>query len=520
MNYLDAFHDAIADHSKKCLYIDSENKGAGETTHRNALRSGKTYAAYVRPGIVALDVDSEDAKAQTGFVTEKLEQIGFSPVALESSAGSGRVHLYIPYDSEEQYHLAVQIAKNEYGRVDDRSRMRIRPPFSPPKIGKAEMSLIYPATEDEALERLRMGTGKLEARSSKPTPAEIPAGCSEIPIELVRMAAKPVEKGKRSEHLWAIATHAKAYGLSANQYADLVLSERHGAGSKAHQKPNPKGWLIEQVYMKAPVADLRSQTPIPEIEWLAECADRWVPPKRKAGAKALLEQIVNQIQLTGKTEISLSVRDAQILTGSSTETAARRLRWLNEMGWLQKVERGSAIMATVYKVTVPEDALREYTHIHPQSIEGGCKLGGCTRKVQEQIRKAMESFHGWNIGLLIAYELANQGGRATLKSLSDKLGRRPSAIRDHLERMEMYGLVSLQNGEYVLDISEEKLEELAVARNKKGIRDRIRRDVERHRQGWRDHLINCGMSKRTERELRNLLERTPRLPGAGTVTVQ
>lgn len=510
-------HYSVADQTRKCLRMLPGNKGGGMITHERAIESGATYCVHVRNGLAVFDVDTPDGIHKVGELIARLERFGHKPIVFESSGGTGRIHLWVPFDTTEQYRqIEAETRATRFDKLEHRSNQRIRPPMSPPKDGKAPMRLLHPVSERDAAYRLTLGTGTRPKIQRDKVVGSIGDGIrevgsiTEVPAYIVAQAKQ--RHKDRSLALFRIAGWCKKEGIGPNTYATLILQFPNGNGSKAREKSNPKQWLIEQVYNKAEAAEGTTNNPEDpvwnEIRQFATSVAEWKPPKQRAGGKILLLQIAEFAGKIGKTEFALSVRDAATLTGSDTKTGERRLRWAVESGFIEKVTPGTKMQAATYRLAPLH--LKGTHHPTPKPSESprGC-MGECSHLMHQVLTKGFEAFHGWAMGAVVMHEIVNLGGSATAKEVADRLGRRLGSIRSILNALEGLELLEFVGGVYRLVATVDKLREVAKARHKLGVRERVFATFERHREARLLEMMRSGrpLKRSTAKEMQLRLSR-------------
>lgn len=506
----------LSGHEQVLIYrVNEEGETVGKkfTSYLEAYASNKAFCGFMRDGMAIYDIDHQEGVQASLRAVQELERHSIFPVVIESSRGTGRAHLYVPYDTEEERVFTEKLLKEWLPKCDNRTKSRIRPPFSPSaKPNGLPMALVYPKGEEDAYRRLKLGKGKRPRREELPPPPSKES--KEFPLmtlELEREFKKPVEKGFRSEHLFRLGGICKGLGWSPYEFESACLFFRSGAGSKALRKP--KGWLITQVWNKvqASKGGARSQEAKEYIARL-KAWSVWAPPKQQSGAKTLIDAILEQVEATGKYEgFHLSYREASALMGTSnTGTAQRRITWLLEAGFLEVTKKGSLTMATEYRVCLPKESLNSYTPIHSLTLGSSQGVYECNRLVSSKeaslLRSYREAFHGLNTGYMVAWELLSQG-KATAKALSERLNRKVSLIKKYLRALEFFELVQEVNGVWSLTLSEHKLEGMTRAREKVGLFARHRAGYERHKETRREYQVKTYRSRKHQRELQELMSR-------------
>ena len=479
-----------------------ENEYVRKASYEEAFNSGMAFFGFIRDGISAFDIDHQQGVQASLEAVQELESYNLSPVVIESSKGMGKAHLYVPYNSEEERILGEQIVRRHTSKYqaecDYRLNTPIRPPLSPcAKPHGLPMALVYPTGEEDAYRRLNLGKGKKPKPKAKEyTPLSLRKNSQGFPrmsLDLETEFKKELKKGSRSEHLARLGGICKGLGWSSEEFAEACLFYPSGAGKKAEEKGDPRGWLITQIWnrIEASSGDNRTEEAREYIARLKEWSF-YVPPKQRAGVKSLIEAILDQVETSGKYEnFHLSDRNASALMGtSSVQTARRRITWAIEAGFLEKTKKGTLTMATEYRVCLPKESLNGNTPYTFSQEERQGNVWECDCLVQTQetelLRRYREAFHGLNTGYMVAWELLRQG-EATAKTLSERLKRRVSQIKKYLKALEFYQIVKEEDGVWSLTLTQETVENMAYTREKVGLFARYRAGYERHKETRREH---------------------------------
>jgi hypothetical protein len=496
MNF-QAFHDAVTKKGSLCLALTPNNKGDGWRDSSEVIGKGIPYCVEVRNGLVVFDIDHEKGVQEALQAVQILASINMKAALWESSDGSGKAHLWVPYDSESEYLTICGIVDKMIVCIKPDNRRdsnRIRPPFSPHTTG-VNMNLIHPPTEAEALQILQLGTGRPPQKAaqiepkkrSKPKDYKRPS----LTPSLEKTFSEATPKGQRSERIYASAGRSKGVGMTADQWCDKVLEHPNGIGAKAYEKSNPRRWLLTQVWDKVKPSNggLRDPEAIRQIEEIEIAARSWEPPSRQTGATALLTQIIRLAIDTGKTELAISLSTAGAWTASKKKTARNRLKWLEEAGWLVKIRNHSEVEAAVYRLQIPAELKGHtppYTPLPPEGVWEGIRL----------IQSHPDAFIGKSLGLTILLKLVAVGS-GTSKEIAEILGRNHSSIKKNLQFLHGIGLVSLEAGVYRPTVTEGRLLEAARLREEQtGCRPgryvgRVEAEIKQvalNAQGRREHL--------------------------------
>ena len=516
MNF-QAFHDAVTKKGSLCLALTPDNKGDGWRDSSEVIGKGIPYCVEVRNGLVVFDIDDEKGIEQALQAVQILASINMKAALWESSDGSGKAHLWAPYDSESEYLTICGIVDKMIvcTKPDNRrDSNRIRPPGTIHRTGKG-MNLIHPQTEAEALEILQLGTGRPPQRAATVEPERKPKPKDykrpSVTPSLAKTFTESVPKGQRSESIFANAGRSKGVGMTADQWCDKVLEHPKGIGAKAYEKSNPRRWLMTQIWnkVKPSKAGLRDPATIQQIEEIEIAARSWEAPKRQTGATALLCQIIELAIRTGKTELAISLAQAGAWTASNKNTGRNRLQWLEAAGWLVKIRNHSEVEAAVYRLQIPAELkgyTPPYTPATPEGVYEGIRL----------IQSHPDAFIGKSLGLTILRKLVTMEA-ATSKDIAENLGRNHSSIKKNLQFLHGIGLVSLEAGVYRPTVTEGRLFEAARLREEQTgcrpgryvgrVADEINR-VARNAQGRREYLARySNMNHRILNKIRKIEDR-------------
>lgn len=516
-----AFALATLTNAKTCVVLKDGNMAAGYGALEDLAGSTNAFCGDPRAGLSIYDIDEETGVKYCLKAAHELENQGYLPVIFESSEGTGRAHLWVPYDTLEEYELARSICKEIIPKLEDRTRTKIRPPMSPSaKAHRRPMKLIHPESESEALRRLKTGKGpkpkaheELEKDQNgsvnrvtqiHPLGEQGPRKLSSEELAALQMRHP---KGSRSEPLCAFAGHCKSTGWTEEEFLEHVLAHPQGLGAKAYSKRNPAQWL--SLYVWGKVAPRKGSSRSPEfvrtMQTVKEAASAYVPPKRQIGSNSLLMRLIERIEKKGSLEFHLSEREAGALTGSNQDTGKRRIGWLQAQGWLERTKPGTKVKAAEYRLTIPEELKRVTLSDTPPSPPKGC-VSECPYEVQG-VLAASDAFVGWSMGLKIMSLVTL--GRSTVKQIADELGRKRSTIQRTLDALELFGLVNQRNGEYSsnvqLSTATMKLEMVARARGKLGRLEQARTLLRVQAKARRDHLQVMNILGRSDRENLQLL---------------
>jgi predicted ArsR family transcriptional regulator len=502
MNF-QAFHDAVTKNGGNCMVLtkgrkeDGGNLCDGWCDSPAVVGKGIPYCVEVRNGLVVFDIDHEKGVTEALQAVQILASINMKAALWESSDGSGKAHLWVPYDSESEYLTICGIVDKMIvcTKPDNRrDNSRIRPPFSPHTTG-VNMNLIHPPTEAEALQILQLGTGRPPQRAATVEPQRKPKPKDykrpSVTPSLERTFTESVPKGQRSQRVFANACRSKGVGMTADQWCAKVLEHPNGIGEKAYEKSNPSRWLITQVWDKAKPSNggLRDPEAIRQIEAIEIAARSWEPPKRQTGATALLCRIIELAISTGKIELAISLAQAGAWTASNKNTGRNRLKWLEDAGWLVKIRNHSEVEAAVYRLQIPAELkgyTPPYTPADPEGVYEGIRL----------IQSHPDAFIGRSLGLTILRKLVTMEA-ATSKEIAEILERKHSSIKKNLQFLHSIGLVSLEAGVYRPTVTEGRLLEAARLREEQtGCRPgryvgRVEAEIERvarNAEGRREHL--------------------------------
>jgi hypothetical protein len=516
MNF-QAFHDAVTKKGSLCLALTPDNNGDGWHDSPAVVGKGIPYCVEVRNGLVVFDIDDEKGVAEALQAVQILALINIKAAVWESSDGSGKAHLWVPYDSESEYLTVCGIVEKMIvcTKPDNRrDSNRIRPPGTIHRTGKG-MNLIHPQTEAEALLILQLGTGRPPQRVATVEPQRKPKPKDykrpSVTPSLEKTFTESVPKGQRSERIFANAGRSKGVGMTADQWCAKVLEHPNGIGEKAYEKSNPSRWLITQIWdkVKPSKGGLRDTATIQEIEEIEIAARSWEPPSRQTGATALLTQIIRLAINTGKIELAISLSTAGAWTASKKKTARNRLKWLEEAGWLVKIRNHSEVEAAVYRLQIPAELKGHtppYTPATPEGVWEGIRL----------IQSHPDAFIGKSLGLTILLKLVAVGS-GTSKEIAEILSRNHSSIKKNLQFLHGIGLVSLEAGVYRPTVTEGRLLEAARLREEQtGSRPghyvgRVEAEIERvarNAQGRREYLARYSiLNNRILNQIRRIEDR-------------
>ena len=186
---------AVSVPAKRALMLDADNGGSGFVDLADAVASGEAFAVVVKPGLLAVDFDQDNAVEAAEALAAQLAEADARPV-LVASGRPGHRHLFV-WVGIESVDAWAAVAKQLGGDVRSGSR-RIRPPLTPHREG-LPVALVA-MTEAEALEAL-----------THVDPVASPIGeveCAEVEVQVVAapsvLPGLPSVRGSLSEPMAAL----------------------------------------------------------------------------------------------------------------------------------------------------------------------------------------------------------------------------------------------------------------------------------------------------------------------------
>lgn len=487
-----AFAHAVADHRCGALLIGPDNKGMGPTSVSAAIRSGATFAVQVQSDIVAVDSDDERSAAALDAVADAVREAGHIPVIV-ASGGEGRHHLWARVPSRPNRNKIIQLVSDEADRVRERhdgeplgdfvvrrGSLRIRPPLSPHRLGRA-VRLVTPSSPQAALNALA-GVSHADA-------AVLPTQFRPLPADIWTLVTDDDVQGRygsRSDAQFAIVCSAVQRGWSAMQVWDALMNPSHVGGdrlrAKVHEHGEPlarvrfdveydkaAGWVIRHPPIRG-AHEVRER-----VIALSALADKctWSGTSGNTDRAVLAAVIAVALQL-GSFEVRLSNRRLSEMTQTRPGTVGRSLRRL-EPNWLRRLEPGTQGRGTFYRLTGPGKVTNPVT---TSSTTGGvCTTGSFAYPAHDIFCRQGVGLGGWRV-----LNALHTMDAATATNVADDLGLTAQAVRGCLRKLRALGLAVQQgDGEWKLPLGELALNQAAERAGVAGHGDALRKrhDAER-----------------------------------------
>jgi hypothetical protein len=310
----------VTDESHLATIIDAANKVTGRCGLESAVGSGKAFFVRVRPEILAVDFDDDDAVAAANRLYWRCRMLGI-PALLIASGQEGRRHVFCwPKDDSQRTQLAIA-AKDDGGDV----RIAIRPPLSPHRWHAEGVTPKILHGLDIVLDFARTG-----AMPDKPWGSAI--------IEAV---VKGDRTRSRSERINSAVMAAVNAGWSATQMDELLAAtglaifKDYAGRSKDRGAIATEKWLTGHVWASAEKRvrefPAKRQEPASELGALSARVEQLVwTGLSGASERALYIALIGKATEVGSLEFKSSHRDLMQRSGlcanKTVQAALKRLR--------------------------------------------------------------------------------------------------------------------------------------------------------------------------------------------------
>lgn len=317
---------------------------------------------------------------------------------------------------------------------------------------------------------------------------------SEYPPKL--NAKLETREDDRSVQIQSVAASMKSRGYSFEQFSDAILAHPNGAGSKMYfgkdgkSKPRlDKEKYLWRCWQKAYERATNTATPengvdraavlpiLSQIE--AEARITSWPPRRHALFATVIVMVAKAREV-GRLNVAYSCRQLAEEVGISFRSAINHLRWLEELGWIQKVKTATPLEGGQYAFIPREtETKRDYTLTDtpptPKGCIGVCNLVGIIR----------DAFWGRGSARAAVIFLDSINGPFTVLQFAKISNRSYESARQVLLKLESMRLVKRDGRQWTSRLTAEAIEAVAIKRGTAGRVERLKREHGWQREGWR-----------------------------------